>query len=94
MSPHIERTLYNRDNHLVYQRAEDKKGRHPVVNRYLYYPDGTLKEAIGGEIAYHYDYTKHGLLQKKSSSKTPLLEYAYDKNRNIIQWTDVTGNLL
>ena len=88
----VERTLYNRDNHLVYQRAEDKKGRHPVVNRYLYYPDGTLKEAIGGGITYHYDYTEHGLLQKKSSAKTPLLEYAYDKNKNIIQRTDVTGN--
>ena len=88
----VERTLYNRDNHLVYQRAEDKKGRYPVVNRYLYYPDGTLKEAIGGGVTYHYDYTAHGLLQKKSSAKTSLLEYVYDKNRNIVQRTDVAGN--
>jgi hypothetical protein len=36
------------DNHLSYQRAEDKNGRNPVVNQYLYYPDGSLKEASGG----------------------------------------------
>lgn len=44
----VERTLYNMDNRLSYQRAEDKKGRNPVVNQYLYYPDGSLKEASGG----------------------------------------------
>ncbi len=87
----VERTLYNRDNHLVYQRAEDKKGKNPVVNRYLYYPDGTLKEAIGGGIAYHYKYTEHGLLKSKSSNGKQLLGYVYDKNRNISKLTDVTG---
>ncbi len=87
----LERTLYNRDNHLMYQRAEDKKGKNPVVNRYLYYPDGTLKEAIGGGIAYHYKYTEHGLLKSKSSNRKQLLDYVYDKNRNISKLTDVTG---
>ena len=42
----VERTLYNMDNQMVYQRAEDKKGRNPVVNQYVYYPDGSLKEEM------------------------------------------------
>ena len=57
----VERTLYNMYNQLVYQRAEDKKGRNPVVNQYVYYPDGSLKEATGGGITYRYEYTGMGL---------------------------------
>ena len=35
----INRYHYTIDGALSYQRAEDKKGRYPVVNRYMYYPD-------------------------------------------------------
>ena len=87
----VERTLYNMDNQLVYQRAEDKKGRNPVVNQYVYYPDGSLKEAIGGGITYRYEYTKNGLLKSKSAQEKRLLDYFYDRNQNVIRLTDLTG---
>ena len=87
----MERTLYNIDNRLSYQRAEDKKGRNPVVNQYLYYPDGSLKEASGGGITYRYEYTESGLLKSKKSSGKTLLAYGYDKNRNLSSLTDATG---
>lgn len=79
------------DNRLTYQRAEDKKGRNPVVNQYVYYPDGTLKEAAGGGITYCYEYTQNGLLKRKASSGKTLLQYSYDKNRNVTSMLDVTG---
>ena len=82
------------DNHLSYQRAEDKKGRNPVVNQYLYYPDGSLKEASGGGITYRYEYTENGLLKSKESSGEILLAYGYDKNRNLSSLTDVTGKTI
>ena len=63
------------DNRLTYQRAEDKKGRNPVVNQYVYYPDGTLKEAAGGGITYCYEYTQNGLLKRKASLGKTLLQY-------------------
>ena len=87
----VERTLYNMDNRLSYQRAEDKKGRNPVVSQYLYYPDGSLKEASGGGITYRYEYTENGLLKSKSSAGKTLLAYGYDKNRSLSSLTDVTG---
>lgn len=82
------------DNHLSYQRAEDKNGRNPVVNQYLYYPDGSLKEASGGGITYRYEYTENGLLKSKESSGKILLDYGYDKNRNLSSLTDVTGKTI
>ncbi|MDE6622461.1 MAG: sugar-binding protein, partial [Lachnospiraceae bacterium] len=45
-----ETTHYNMDGNLTYRRAEDRKGRNPVVSRYVYYPDGKLKQAEGGGI--------------------------------------------
>ena len=87
----VERTLYNMDNRLTYQRAEDKKGRNPVVNQYVYYPDGTLKEAASGGITYCYEYTQNGLLKRKASLGKTLLQYSYDKNRNVTSMVDVTG---
>ena len=44
------RTRYNMDNRLLYRRAEDAKGRNAVTNQYVYYPDGRLKEAVGGGV--------------------------------------------
>ena len=90
----VERTLYNMDNRLSYQRAEDKKGRNPVVSQYLYYPDGSLKEASGGGITYRYEYTENGLLKSKESSGKILLDYGYDKNRSLSSLTDVTGKTI
>ena len=90
----VERTLYNMDGSLCYQRFEDRKGRNPVVNRYTYYPDGKLKEAAGGGIAYHYAYTENGLLKSKSASGRPLFKYAYDSNRNLTSLTDSAGNIV
>ena len=71
----VERTLYNMDNQMVYQRAEDKS-RNPVVNQYVYYPDGSLKEATGGGITYRYEYTGTGLLKSKSAPGKRLLDCA------------------
>ena len=82
---------YTIDGALSYQRAEDKKGRYPVVNRYMYYPDGSLKEAEGGGITYCYDYTENGHLKRKSTAKKLLLEYAYDQNGNLSVLTDGKG---
>ncbi len=79
------------DNRLSYQRAEGKKGRNPVVNQYLYYLDGSLKEASGGGITCRYEYTENGLLKSKASSGKILLAYGYDKNRSLSSLTDVTG---
>ena len=79
------------DNLLSYQRAEGKKGRNPVVSQYLYYPDGSLKEASGGGITYRYEYTENSLLKSKSSAGKTLLAYGYDKNRNLSSLTDATG---
>ena len=90
----VERTLYNMDGSLCYQRFEDRKGRNPVVNRYAYYPDGKLKEAAGGGIAYQYAYTENGLLKSKSASGRPLFKYAYDSNRNLTSLTDGGGNII
>ena len=87
-------THYNMDGNLFYQRAEDKKGRNPVVSRYLYYPDGKLRQAEGGGITYDYAYTPNGLLKSKSASGKPLLEYAYDRSRNLSCLTDSAGNSL
>ena len=79
------------DNLLSYQRAEGKKGRNPVVSQYLYYPDGSLKEASGGGITYRYEYTENSLLKSKSSAGKTLLAYGYDKNRSLSSLTDATG---
>ena len=87
----INRYHYTIDGALSYQRAEDKKGRYPVVNRYMYYPDGRLKEAEGGGITYCYDYTENGHLKRKSTAKKLLLEYAYDQNGNLSVLTDGKG---
>ena len=86
-----ETTHYNMDGNLTYRRAEDRKGRNPVVSRYAYYPDGKLKQAEGGGITYDYAYTENGLLKSKSASGKPLLEYAYDRNNNLSCLTDSSG---
>lgn len=62
-----------------------------MVNQYVYYPDGSLKEAIGGGITYRYEYTKNGLLKSKSAQEKRLLDYFYDRNQNVIRLTDLTG---
>ena len=85
------RTHYNMDNRLLYRRAEDAKGRNAVTDQYVYYPDGKLKEAVGGGITYQYDYTPTGLLKHKAASGKTLLSYTYDKNRNIASLTDECG---
>lgn len=86
-------THYNMDHRLLYQRAADAKGRNAVTNQYAYYPNGSLKEAAGGGMAYHYDYTAAGLLKEKSSAGIPLLTYSYDKNRNLKEMVDAAGNV-
>ena len=83
------RTHYNMDNRLLYQRGEDAKGRNAVTNQYAYYPNGRLKEAVGGGISYQYDYTATGLLQQKASSGKSLLGYTYDKNGNLTELANV-----
>ena len=85
------RTRYNMDNRLLYRRAEVAKGRNAVTNQSVYYPDGRLKEAVGGGITYQYDYTANGQLRSKSSTGKSLLEYAYDRNGNITELKDLTG---
>lgn len=90
----LERTLYNMDGNLFYQRFEDKNGKNPVVNQYLYDPNGRLKEANGGGITYRYAYTENGLLKSKSLSGHFLLEYAYDRNRNLARLTDRAGRIV
>ena len=90
----VERTPYNMDGSLFYQRFEDRKGRTPVVNQYAYYPNGKLKEAAGGGITYRYAYTENGLLKSKSTSDKTLLEYAYDGNRNLTSLADGMGNVV
>ena len=78
-------THYNMDGNLSYQRAEDKKGRNPAVSRYMYYPDGKLRQAEGGGITYDYAYTPNGLLKSKSASGKTLLEYAYDRMNRLLE---------
>ncbi len=90
----VERTLYNMDGSLLYRRYEDRKGRNPVVNQYAYYPDGKLKEAAGGGITYCYAYTENGLLKNKTAFGKTLLEYAYDRNRNLSSLADSMGNVV
>ena len=53
--------------------------------------DGRLREAAGGGITYQYTYTENGLLKRKSADGILLLEYAYDRNRNLSGLTDRTG---
>ncbi len=86
-----EHTHYNMDGSLFYRRCEDRNGKHPVVSQYRYRPDGRLREAIGGGITYQYAYMENGLLKSKSADGIPLLEYAYDRNRNLSGLTDRTG---
>ncbi len=86
-----EHTHYNMDGSLFYRRCEDRNGKHPVVSQYRYRPDGRLREAIGGGITYQYAYMENGLLESKSADGIPLLEYAYDRNRNLSGLTDCTG---
>lgn len=90
----VERTLYNMDGKLSYQRFENRKGKNPVVNQYTYYPNGKLKEAVGGGITYRYAYTENGLLKSKSASDKVLLEYAYDGNRNLTSLANGTENIV
>ena len=86
-----EHTRYNMDGSLYYRRCEDRNGKHPVVSRYRYWPDGRLREAAGGGITYQYAYTENGLLKRKSADGILLLEYAYDRNRSLSGLTDRTG---
>ena len=86
-----EHTRYNMDGSLYYRRCEDRNGKHPVVSQYRYRPDGRLREAAGGGITYQYAYTENGLLKSKSADRILLLEYAYDRNRNLSGLTDRTG---
>ena len=67
------------------------KNHRAVTNQSVYYPDGRLKEAVGGGITYQYDYTANGQLRSKSSTGKSLLEYAYDRNGNITELKDLTG---
>ncbi len=53
--------------------------------------DERLREAIGGGITCQYAYTENGLLKRKSADGVPLLDYAYDRNRNLSGLTDRTG---
>ena len=86
-----EHTHYNMDGSLFYRRCEDRNGKHPVVSQYRYWSDGRLREASGGGITYQYTYTENGLLKRKSADGVPLLDYAYDRNRNLSGLTDRTG---
>ena len=90
----METTHYNMDGNLLYRRAVDKKGRNPVTYRYIYYPDGKIKQTEGGGITYDYAYTPNDLLKSKSASGKPLLEYTYDRNGNLSCLTDSIGNSL
>ena len=90
-SGNTEHTHYNMDGSLYYRRCEDRNGKHPVVSQYRYRPDGRLREAAGGGITYQYAYTENGLLKSKSADRILLLEYAYDRNRNLSGLTDRTG---
>ena len=90
----METTHYNMDGNLLYRRAVDKKGRNPVTYRYIYYPDGKIKQTEGGGITYDYAYTPNDLLKSKSASGKPLFEYTYDRNGNLSCLTDSIGNSL
>ena len=56
--------------------------------------DERLREAIGGGITCQYAYTENGLLKRKSADGVPLLDYAYDRNRNLSGLTDRTGRTI
>ena len=58
---------------------------------YEYTPEGLLKSAISGRMAYSYTYDAMGRLSKKSASGRTLLSLEYDGNGNRIRQTDVTG---
>lgn len=68
-----------------------KSCRQPI---YVYYPGGKLKEAAGGGITYCYAYAENGLLKNKTAFGKTLLEYAYDRNRNLSSLADSMGNVV
>ena len=60
---------------------------------YEYTPEGLLKSAISGRMAYSYTYDAMGRLSKKSASGRTLLSLEYDGNGNLTRQTDVTGKI-
>ena len=60
---------------------------------YEYTPEGLLKSAISGHMAYSYTYDAMGRLSKKSASGRTLLSLEYDGNGNRTRQTDVTGKV-
>ena len=60
---------------------------------YEYTPEGLLKSAISGRMAYSYTYDAMGRLSKKSASGRTLLSLEYDGNGNRTRQTDVTGKI-
>ena len=60
---------------------------------YEYTPEGLLKSAISGHMAYSYTYDAMGRLSKKSASGRTLLSLDYDGNGNRTRQTDVTGKI-
>ena len=60
---------------------------------YEYTPEGLLKSAISGRMAYSYTYDAMGRLSKKSASGRTLLSLDYDGNGNRTRQTDVTGKV-
>ena len=82
----------NIDGSPVYRRAEDRKGRNPVIRQYAYYENGRLREALGGGTSYRYTYTRAGRLQTKTDRKgRRLLHYEYDAAGNVTKLTDPWG---
>ena len=82
----------NIDGSPVYRRAEDRKGRNPVIRQYAYYENGRLREALGGGTSYRYTYTRAGRLQTKTDRKgRRLLHYEYDTAGNVTKLTDPWG---
>ena len=60
---------------------------------YEYTPEGLLKSAISGRMAYSYTYDAIGRLSKKSASGRTLLSLEYDGNGTGTRQTDVTGKI-
>ncbi len=82
----------NIDGSPVYRRAEDRKGRNPVIRQYAYYENGRLREALGGGTSYRYTYTRAGRLHTKTDRKgRRLLHYEYDAAGNVTKLTDPWG---
>ncbi len=82
----------NIDGSPVYRRAEDRKGRNPVIRQYAYYENGRLREALGGGTSYRYTYTRAGRLHTKTDRKgRRLLHYEYDTAGNVTKLTDPWG---